>query len=35
MRPPATSLHEKLRRADVQVWVSDVHEILREEVVKL
>jgi hypothetical protein len=31
----AASLHEKLCRPDVQVRVSDVHEILREEIVKL
>jgi hypothetical protein len=31
---PATRLHEELCRPDVQVRVSDVHEILRKEIVK-
>jgi len=30
----AASLHEELCRADVQVGISNVHEILREEIVK-
>jgi hypothetical protein len=31
---PATRLHEKLRRTDVQDRISDMHEILREEIVR-
>jgi hypothetical protein len=35
VRRAATSLHEKLCRPDVQDRISNVHEILREEVVKM
>jgi hypothetical protein len=35
MRRPAARLHEELCRPDMQVRVSDVHEILREEIVRL
>jgi hypothetical protein len=34
VRGPATRLHEKLCRTDLQDRVPDVHEILREEIVK-
>jgi hypothetical protein len=32
MQRPAASLHEELRRADLQIRVSHVHEILRKEI---